>query len=254
VVQRAFEIQKTHDLFEILIERIYKRILKPGDHAIDCGCNEGRHTLPLAQVVGPTGIVVGFEAIPLLARRLIEAKNLPQLRIYNKAVGEKEGNATFVLFPSRTGWSGLRPRPDAVDLERQTINVDVTIIDDLPFSQIANLGFIKMDIEGGEFHAMKGARRVLTLRKPVIVFENGGASAARVYKYTHEEWQEFLRSLGYRVYDILGRPYTTAFWNGALCPWNSIAVADGSVGARFAEQDLPDMVRATMDACTLEAP
>ena len=250
---RAFELQPDYDLFELLIEKIYEKFLKPGDCAIDGGCNTGRHTIPLANIVGLSGRVIGFEPIPILAKRL-QAKmaELPQLQIHNKAISAAPGHSTFEVFPGRMGWSSLRTRSDAPDLDRQVIDVEVTTINSLPSSALAKLRFIKLDIEGAELDAMRGAKCTIALLKPMIIFENGGLSVAKRYGYPvdMEDWFGFFQSCGYVVFDIIGRPYTRSFWQALeRAPWNSIAVAEDSQGARFMQDEFPALLQATMSGC-----
>ncbi|MGW0751258.1 hypothetical protein [Streptomyces sp. NPDC002587] len=47
-----------------------KRYLRPGGGFIDDGANEGTCTLPAGQLVGPSGAVHAFEAVPACAKRL----------------------------------------------------------------------------------------------------------------------------------------------------------------------------------------
>jgi hypothetical protein len=47
--------------------------------------------------------------------------------------------------------------------------------------------FVKMDLEGGEFHALQGATSILRDR-PLVILENGRESAANLYRYTSEHW------------------------------------------------------------------
>ena len=47
--------------FEPAALREYRRVVKPGSVALDIGANIGSHTLPLAQIVGPSGRVYSFE-------------------------------------------------------------------------------------------------------------------------------------------------------------------------------------------------
>ena len=47
-----------------------KRFLRPGDGFIDGGANEGMFTLLAAQLVGPSGAVHAFEAVPEFAKLL----------------------------------------------------------------------------------------------------------------------------------------------------------------------------------------
>ena len=41
--------------------RAYRRVVQPGFVVLDIGANIGSHTLPLAQMVGPSGRVYSFE-------------------------------------------------------------------------------------------------------------------------------------------------------------------------------------------------
>ena len=46
-------------------ERSYARLgLAPGERVLDVGCGPGTDTLPLAQIVGPTGRVTGIDRDP----------------------------------------------------------------------------------------------------------------------------------------------------------------------------------------------
>ena len=41
--------------------RRYRKLIKAGDTVLDIGANIGAHTIPLARLVGDTGMVVAFE-------------------------------------------------------------------------------------------------------------------------------------------------------------------------------------------------
>ena len=62
---------------------------------------------------------------------------------------------------------------------------------------------IKMDIEGGESDALKGARTLLVEHKPIIVLALHGPEHA-------DFCPEFLRSCGYRVLSLKGNPINAA--------------------------------------------
>jgi hypothetical protein len=64
---------------------------------------------------------------------------------------------------------------------------------------LAPADLIKMDIEGGESQALAGARTLLTRHRPIVLVALHGPE--------HERFcPAFLRSLGYRVFDIDGSP------------------------------------------------
>ena len=60
-----------------LAAEVQRQVLRPGDTAVDCTLGNGHDTCFLAECVGPTGRVIGFdiqrEAVERTARRLAEA-------------------------------------------------------------------------------------------------------------------------------------------------------------------------------------
>lgn len=57
-----------------------------------------------------------------------------------------------------------------------------------------DVGFIKLDVEGMEYHTLKGAEETLKRCKPVVLFEDKGHSED--YGVTKGECGKFLQSLG----------------------------------------------------------
>ena len=43
------------EVYEYLIEQIYRHIVMRGDAVVDVGADVGRHTIPLAELVGSEG-------------------------------------------------------------------------------------------------------------------------------------------------------------------------------------------------------
>ena len=102
-------------------------VLRPGDPALDGGANEGLHAFPLAELVGPLGQVLAFEPIEWRAETLAWAareRGLPQLRVFARALAERDGTAPFHWVRNADGYSGLRPRafyPFAPDVQVLTV-------------------------------------------------------------------------------------------------------------------------------------
>ncbi|EIM78862.1 FkbM family methyltransferase [Nitritalea halalkaliphila LW7] len=68
---------------------------------------------------------------------------------------------------------------------------------------IKRIDFIKIDIEGAELSALKGAEQTLRAHLPTLLLEvNKQACAAA--GYTAEELLSFLRELGYRRFERVG--------------------------------------------------
>ncbi|MCP5272963.1 MAG: hypothetical protein H6932_17330 [Burkholderiaceae bacterium] len=93
---------------EAIIQLIYSAVLKPGDVAIDGGANRGLHLEPMARIVGPKGLAVGFEAFERLALDL-QAKlmSVPQALVVSRALGSRAGKAEFVCVRNAHTGSGL---------------------------------------------------------------------------------------------------------------------------------------------------
>ena len=70
--------------FEQLLENFYTSLDLDGKIVIDIGAHSGRHTLPLAQLVGEKGAVLAFEPLPDI-RKLLEV-NLGNAKVNNVAV------------------------------------------------------------------------------------------------------------------------------------------------------------------------
>ncbi|MCB4821640.1 FkbM family methyltransferase [Roseicella aerolata] len=243
---RLFALQESHNLFEDVIAGLYGTVLQPGDLAVDAGANHGLHTYPMAERVGPRGRLLAIEPIPILADALragAVARGLPQIELQQVAVSDAEGMAEFHWIRNADGYSGLQTRdyPFAPDDER--LQVRTVRLDRLLEGAEQPWRFIKLDLEGGEFRALQGAERALARARPVIVLENSRETAARTYGYDREEYFRFFAGLGYRLYDLFGRPFTPEGWEDEAHPWYFIGVGAGSADERLVTEALPGILR-----------
>ncbi|WP_188192437.1 FkbM family methyltransferase [Nonomuraea sp. SYSU D8015] len=141
------------------------RYLRPGDGFIDGGANEGVYTLLAAKLVGSSGEVHAFEAVPLYLARLrgnIRVNHLTMVTVHSAAIGAKPGQMPFVL---RGVGSRIQTREDRAS-DVSTVDVDVVRLDDaLPDREWA-MG--KLDIEGAEHQALAGAEKLLARGEPAV--------------------------------------------------------------------------------------
>jgi FkbM family methyltransferase len=215
--------------FEGLVLEVYTSILRPGDIAVDAGANVGVHTLNMAQAVYPKGRVISIESVDELIQNIKDTgtRSYPHVMslidFRNIAVSDRTGRATFYYKPNMSGLSSLIDR-DWVDAgETRLLDVEVQPLDEILRGEVSPVRFIKLDIEGGEFPAMKGGRRAIARDLPTIVFEHG-VHSPKDFGYTVDEMFDFFKDLGYRVYDIFGQRLenTEAFLNPTV--WDFVAI------------------------------
>jgi len=223
------------EMYEVLTADLYARWLSAGQTAFDCGANVGRHTVTMARAVAPGGRVHAFEpstaVLPHLKQRIAQSGVADVVTLHEVALGQRAGQATFSVVHNATGMSGLQLRGDLdkalnAPPRVEQITVPVTTLDVL-FPPSTPVRFIKLDLEGGEYHAMLGGRNLIDRARPMLVFENGRGNSAKDYGYTAEEFFRLFDDLDYAVYDALGFPFGSPQWTLGSVPWQFIAIPKG---------------------------
>lgn len=191
-------------IFEGSFERreraFVQRFLEPGMVMIDVGAHHGLYALIAARAVGPSGRVVAFEPSPRERRRLERHCRINRMRhviIEPLAVGAEPGQATLFI-PSRkdSGFNSLQPADD-VRSHAEPVAVELTTIDGyLARSPIDRVDLIKLDIEGGELNALKGASETIAAKKPVVLCEVEDERTLP-WGYKAEEIIDLLEAQGY---------------------------------------------------------
>lgn len=181
------------------------RILRPFDQpvVVDCGANQGAWTEGVRSGLGhDRGRWLLVEPMVEYAEKLRQLKNVS---VVEAAVGE--ATATMQLYvPNRpSGWMSLHPRGDSFARNDHFVTRDVQVVklDDLLREyEVDHVDFLKMDLEGHELFAMRGARRYLEQRRiSALSFEFGSANV-NSRTYFRDVW-ELLDSLGYEVHRIV---------------------------------------------------
>ena len=139
-----------------------------GDVFLDVGAFVGWRTIHAARIVGPTGRVISLEPDPI-NRAQLEA-NLALNGITNCTISPL---AAWSKSGEQLGWY-TEKSPDCcrVDVDERSASVRTTTIDDLVNDlHLDRLNWIKMDIEGGEIEALKGAEHTLRQCRPSLFVE-----------------------------------------------------------------------------------
>ena len=150
---RGFKVYTDH-----AERRLLKTILSAGDVVVDAGANIGVYSEFLARRVGPTGLVNSFEPSPENFERLqCATRKLSNVRVCQAAVGERSGRSTLYLSDKlNVDHRTYMTEGDS----RSGVPIDIVALDDY-FKPGQRVDLIKMDIQGYELHALRGANRVL---------------------------------------------------------------------------------------------
>lgn len=192
--------------YETMLEVFYRQLPLAGVAVIDVGAHTGRHAIPLAAVVGDSGVVHAFEPIPSIRGQLVqnlESAGINNVIVYPFALASNASPVQFHYIPNLPQESGLKARHiynEPTD-PPQLLNLYAHTLDDI--FPATHVGFIKIDIEGGELDMLQGAGRTLTTSRPVVSFECGAAS----FLGYHDRPQDLFRLFhdrGYAIHSILG--------------------------------------------------
>jgi FkbM family methyltransferase len=185
-------------------------VIEPGMVFIDVGANEGLYTLFAAKRADTT---IALEPSAREFERLranIELNRLTNVKARRIALSDHNGEAALrVSGYEHEGQNTLGSFSYAGVELSHTEKVKVRRLDDLVIEEgLRSVDVIKLDVEGAEYSALRGARRTLVEFRPLLLIEifdtalrHQGSSAADVL--------EFLKSLGYRIYafdQVSGRP------------------------------------------------
>lgn len=202
-------------LFEVETQRLVRARLRPGDVFFDVGANIGVFSLLAASCVGDIGQVHAFEPIAAniaVLQAAIKHNHISQITVHPIAVGGSVGSQTLYIGTPETspdwqyeldGWASKVPsqrRP-------LTITVPLTSLDTVVQQHhLSRVDLIKLDIEGGELDALRGARDLLQELAPDIICEIS-PYLLRQQNLDSRELTGYLAELGYTLFYILPNRY-----------------------------------------------
>jgi len=182
--------------------RYLNRLLGEGDGFIDCGANIGTFTLRGAEIVGAGGRVVAIEPSSLSFRRLcanVDANRLSQVVPVKQAISDAEGTARL-YHAADGGAASFSLLANTAETDEEFEEVATATIDRLAEQhRLERVDVIKLDIEGAEILALRGARETLRRFKPTVIFEWNGRGGSQ--SDAAESPPALLASHGYRLYE-----------------------------------------------------
>jgi FkbM family methyltransferase len=205
VLVRAAHRYATED-YEPPVFDYLKRHVQPGAIVLDVGAHVGLFTVLLSRWAGPTGHVYAFEPTPVTRAALVDHLALNnvagQATVCPFAVGDEEG--TSVLYavansPENTLSSKHGRLPQA-----QGTPVTVTTIDAFCAARSLAPTLIKIDIEGFEIHALRGAKQILARHRPTLVVEMHPMNWPEI-GVAREQAEQIFADLSYRLTPLEGQ-------------------------------------------------
>jgi FkbM family methyltransferase len=227
-------------LIENVIKDVYCTSVDSRASALDGGANVGFHTLGLASHL-VQGRVIAVEANAVTFETLQHnTQRFANVALVAAALQDDEGRATvsFNCSPSHPGRSGIsrlwdRISPGQVAYDQPRV-VTATTIDKLVREhRLQRLDFIKLDLEGGEYHALRGAEQTLRKQRPLVVTEHS-IHAPTLNGFDIADYFGWLHGLGYTPMSPAGEaagvedPFP--FWYLFLVPNEGLADVRAAIG------------------------
>jgi FkbM family methyltransferase len=147
---------------------LFEQSLKPGMHVLDIGAHIGYFTLLAARRVGSTGRVYSFEPDPANYRFLCHNVTLNGMgdivTAVPRAVADASGSRPFFADRKNSVISSLWSDGQS----KTEVPVECTTVDDFVGSE--RIDVVKLDVEGGEVHALRGMHSTLSETERLILF------------------------------------------------------------------------------------
>lgn len=180
------------------IETAMARIINDSMNCIDIGVHLGS-VLSIIKRLSPHGNHIAIEPIPYKCRWL--KQKFPDVKVFQVALSDSVGEADFFLQPHKSGFSGLHLHGSMKTVKKvEILKVNCTRLDDIVPSDLP-IGFIKIDVEGGELAALRGSKSLLNRHQPTILFEctQSGLKANAV---SSDDVYNFFASHSYSIFLI----------------------------------------------------
>lgn len=177
---------------------LLRTLLRPGDVFVDGGAHIGIFTLIAASVVGKHGCVLACEPIEGTMRLLsanVHLNGFDQVKLKAVALAEEAGRTQIYSFGAGSAFSSFAPA--TLDGSERT-EIDVVSLDELTDGCRDRVRLVKLDLEGAEVSAVRGAVQLLKHRPDFLVEVE--PDHLRRQGTTVEELEELFRTCGYTGY------------------------------------------------------
>jgi FkbM family methyltransferase len=178
--------------------------VRPGDVVLDVGAFLGIYATLEARWSGPSGRVIAFEPTPssvAVARHHLEWNAVAdRVALIEAAVSDRPSRATFHQYDA-----GAMPYVNslvaAVDTDTPAVMQEVAVvtIDDICRERGLVPSVIRMDVQGAEIHALRGARETLARADRLTMVVEMHPQCWDGFGITESDARDTIRGLGLHV-------------------------------------------------------
>ncbi|GGC80177.1 FkbM family methyltransferase [Undibacterium terreum] len=170
LADRDLGIPLSQGTYEPNVTKVMREALKPGMNVLDIGANIGYYSVIAASLVGQAGIVYAVEPNSSNVKLIELSKRengFQHIKIINSAAGEEFGMLSLNSSYSNGTTSAL---PDSQHSLLNSVIVPCVTLDGI-IPVDCRIDVIKIDVEGFEYPAMRGAQRILSTWHPKVISE-----------------------------------------------------------------------------------
>jgi FkbM family methyltransferase len=176
-MRRTFQAYAAKGIHEEVTTNLFKKIVKRGDVVVDLGANIGYFTLLAARLVGKEGRVFALEPEPKnfgYLTKNIALNNYKNVSTFQKAASDKNGKTELFICSYDTGhhtinqYQGITAYSRGREAEKKAIQIGTVALDSFLAGQKVNV--MKIDVEGAELLAIKGAKETLSKNRDIKIF------------------------------------------------------------------------------------
>ena len=188
---------KSGGVFEPEVVETAKAYIRPGSTVLDVGANFGQMSVLFSRFVGAGGQVHSFEADPFvyeLLQKTLAANNCQNVTAHLGAVYDRPNQQLF--YPVQDfkrfqayGSYGIDPNATAGRTVK-TLTIDGLNIN-------TPISFMKVDIQGSDLFALRGAVETIKRHRMPIIFEFEQQFQAE-FRTSFQDYVDFVNSISYR--------------------------------------------------------
>ena len=189
------------NVYEVHIMNLFSKIIRPNSVCLDVGANIGCMSLAMG-TLAPAGRIYSFEPSVSNYHYLIHniyANNINNVECLNLGVLDENRKVLFNDINHGGGWSHIGVESSSATQHEITC---VKLDDWVKTKDIKKINFIKMDIEGSEIKALRGALSILEKFKPDLIIEFNSYCLSELSNENTEDFYSLLKTVYPSIYVI----------------------------------------------------